>query len=97
MNLTKKDAKFIFGVEQASAFYTLKDKLCNESLINPIYETKLHTEASSFGYGACLLQRHPGFYVSYKTTEIENRYASYELEVLAIVCAVKKFEFIFSE
>lgn len=65
-------------------------------LYNPNYETELHTDASSFGYGACLMQRHidaqmhPVFYISYKTKDSESRFASYELEVLAIVRALKK-------
>lgn len=60
-DLTKKDAKFNFGEEQFIAFNTLKEKLCNDPLLklyNPHYETELHTDASSFGYGACLMQKH---------------------------------------
>lgn len=51
-----------------------------------------------YGFGAILLQRdsedrewHPVYYASGKTTPAEERYTSYELEVLAIVRALKKF------
>lgn len=61
-------------------------------------ETELHTDALMYGYGAILLQRdvddqllHPVYYASRKTTESEQKYHSYELEVLAIVKALKKF------
>jgi hypothetical protein len=50
------------------------------------------------GYGAILLQRnsddqlfHPVYYASGKTTVAEEKYSSYELEVLAIVKAIRKF------
>jgi len=52
---------------------------------------------SSQGYGAILLQRqsdnnyHPVFFHSHRTTDVESRYHSYELEMLAIVNAVKRF------
>lgn len=50
------------------------------------------------GYGAILLQRdsedqlmHPVYYASGRTTSAEEKYPSYELEVLAIVKALKRF------
>jgi transposase InsO family protein len=61
-------------------------------------ETELHTDASKQGYGTILLQRsvddgtmHPIHYASGKTTPAEEKYTSYELEVLAIVKALRKF------
>ncbi|GFT46065.1 transposon Tf2-11 polyprotein [Trichonephila clavipes] len=53
--------------------------------------------ASQHGYGAVLLQEaedgklHPVQYMSQKTTPAEEKYSSYELEVLAVVNALKKF------
>ncbi|XP_076660236.1 uncharacterized protein LOC143363555 [Halictus rubicundus] len=51
-------------------------------------ETELHTDASSLGYGAILMQRdceddnfHPIYFASGKTTPAEEKYSSYELEV----------------
>lgn len=58
----------------------------------------LHTDASKYGYGAILFQKnsedqrlHPVYYASGKTTSAEEKYSSYELEVLAIVRALKRF------
>ena len=71
----------------------------------PVYErprrlspqNKVHTDACSVAYGAILLQRdsednvfHPVYYSSEKTSPAEEKYTSYELEVLAIVKALKK-------
>lgn len=57
----------------------------------------MHTYASSVGLGAVLLQKqsdntwHPVSYFSRKTSPEEAKYHSYELESLAIVCALEKF------
>jgi len=60
--------------------------------------TKLHTDASIDGYGAILLQEsdedgafHPIYYSSDKTSPVERRYTSYELEVLSTVKTLIKF------
>ncbi|GFX28313.1 transposon Tf2-8 polyprotein [Trichonephila clavipes] len=58
---------------------------------------ELHTDASKFGYGAILLQQsddnklHPVHYFSKKTPPQEEKYSSYELEVLAVIESLKKF------
>ncbi|GFV36566.1 hypothetical protein TNCV_2260851 [Trichonephila clavipes] len=51
------------------------------------------------GLAAVLLQRspvdnslHPIYYMSRKTSETERKYTSYELEILAIIEALKKFK-----
>ncbi|GFW34444.1 hypothetical protein TNCV_500621 [Trichonephila clavipes] len=60
-------------------------------------KTELHTDACKQGYGAILLQEaedgklHPIYYMSKKTNTAEEKYDSYELEVLAIINALKKF------
>lgn len=60
--------------------------------------SQLHTDTSSEGYGDILLQKnsdeeqfHPVYYWSSKTSDIEKKYHSYELEILAIVRALQKF------
>lgn len=83
------------------AFKRLKDVLSKELVLqiyDPSADTELHTDASQLGYGAALLQRrggekdfHPVHYISYKTTDAEKKWCSYELEILAIIKAVKKF------
>ncbi|GFV75351.1 retrovirus-related Pol polyprotein from transposon 17.6 [Trichonephila clavipes] len=63
------------------------------------YPLELHTDASSLFFGAVLLQKsddglfHPLsiHYFSRKTTVQQEKYSSYELEVLAIIEALKKF------
>ncbi|GFV80224.1 transposon Tf2-6 polyprotein [Trichonephila clavipes] len=75
-----------------------------ESKENPVlhffqqgYPLELHTDASSLGFGADLLQKsddglfHPIHYFSRKTTVQQEKYSSYELEVQAIIEALKKF------
>ncbi|XP_043496455.1 uncharacterized protein LOC122520459 [Polistes fuscatus] len=100
-DLLKLDAKFTFGEEQENAFIQLKEILVEKPVLS-LYrvgaETQLHTDASMHGYGAILLQKsekdnawHPIFYASGKTTPAEKKYRSYELEVLAIIKALKKF------
>ncbi|GFS52817.1 retrovirus-related Pol polyprotein from transposon 17.6 [Trichonephila clavipes] len=65
-------------------------------IFKPGKKTELHTYASQQGYGAVLLQEaddgrlHPVYYMSKKTNTAEEKYSSYELEVLAIVAALKK-------
>ncbi|XP_052749153.1 uncharacterized protein LOC128200275 [Galleria mellonella] len=66
------------------------------AIFDPDRETELHTDASSQGYGAILIQRidkapHVVEYFSRRTTDIESRYHSYELETLAVVRAVEHF------
>ena len=100
-DLTKKDTVFTFGHSQEKAYNELKEKLCSDptlKLYNPEAYTELHTDASKFGYGAILMQKdsndnmlHPIYYLSYKTSTAEQNYSSYDLEVLAIVKALKKF------
>ncbi|CAK9834317.1 Transposon Tf2-9 polyprotein [Anthophora retusa] len=100
-NLLKAEVKFQFGIEQEHAFEQLKIALASKPVLR-LYkvraETELHTDASKFGYGAILLQKddcdsglHPVYFASGKTTPAEERYSSYELEVLAIIKSLKKF------
>lgn len=81
-------------------FELLKKELTSPPVLhiyNPVVETKLHTDTSSHGFGAILLQKQktdnlaPIAYYSKATSEIENKYHSYELETLAIVKAIERF------
>lgn len=100
-DLLKKDVDFKFERDQRIAFSKLKEELSKEPVLqiyNPDYRTELHTDASKHGYGAVLLQElpedrkmHPVHYMSKKTTPTEAKYSSYDLEVLAVVVALKKF------
>lgn len=99
-DILKKDAKFVFGKEELHAFETLKNKLIDSpvlSIYNPSAETELHCDASNLGFGAVLLQRqedkmfHPIFFFSKRATLQESKYHSYELETLAIIYALRRF------
>ncbi|GFW30571.1 retrovirus-related Pol polyprotein from transposon gypsy [Trichonephila clavipes] len=99
-DLTRKENLFVFGIQQKEAFEKLK-KIMSEGPILHLYKygrkTELHTDACKQGYGAILLQEaedgklHPVYYMSKKTNTAEEKYDSYELEVLAIINALKKF------
>ena len=68
------------------------------ALYNPRNETELHTDASRVGFGAVLLQKqgdgkfHPVFFFSKATTATESRMHSFELEALAIIHALNRFD-----
>ncbi|GFW39986.1 transposon Tf2-6 polyprotein [Trichonephila clavipes] len=100
-DLLRKDTPFNFDVKQKASFDELKRLLCQKPVLG-IYrqncETEIHTDASIDGLSAVLLQRfpddnslHPIYYMSRKTSETDRKYTSYELEVLAIIEALKKF------
>ncbi|KAK9692728.1 RNase H-like domain found in reverse transcriptase [Popillia japonica] len=100
-DLLQKNQMFKFQEKEKIAFETLKSLLADKPVLQ-IYrqgaDTEVHTDASQEGYGAVLMQKsrednrfHPVYYMSKKTTRAERKYCSYELEVLAIVEALKKF------
>jgi len=100
-DLLRGDSKYEFGEKQQFAFEKLKAALISEpvlKLYNPNLQTEIHTDASKYGFGAVLLQKdpvdsvfHPVQYMSRKTSPIEEKYDSYELEVLAIIGALVKW------
>ncbi|GFU07266.1 transposon Tf2-6 polyprotein [Trichonephila clavipes] len=100
-DLLRKDSLFQFYAEQQTAFQKLKYLLSQQpvlSIFNQNSPTEIHTDASIDGLGAVLLQNsihdnqfHPVFYMSKKTSDHERKYTSFELEVLAVVEALKKF------
>lgn len=99
-DLLKDKVEFKVGPEQVEAFFRLKDALAREPVLHLFKQgakLELHTDASSQGLGAVLLQQtddgsfHPIHYWSKKTTPQQESYSSYELEVLAIIEALKKF------
>ncbi|GBL88553.1 Transposon Ty3-I Gag-Pol polyprotein [Araneus ventricosus] len=99
-DLIRSDNPFVLEQPQIEAFEKLK-KLLTESPVLSIFQqgktTELHTDASQQGYGAVLLQEaedgklHPVQYMSKKSTPAEEKYSSYELEILAVVNALRKF------
>lgn len=99
--LTSSAVKTItWASAHAEARLTLLKCLTTEPVLqifDPTLPIELHTDASSEGYGAVLLQRRlqkmcAVAYFSKRTTEVESRYHSYELETLAVVKAIKNFK-----
>ena len=100
-DLLRNDTKFAFGVEQKESFVMLKKKLTEDPVLrlyNPEANTELHTDASKIGIGAILLQQgpedekmHPVIFYSKKNSRDEEKYSSFELEVMAAVKAMEKF------
>lgn len=97
--LLRKNHAFEWTSECENARQLIMNKLTNEPVLriyNPELECELHTDASSVGLGAALLQKENGVaqpvaYYSRRTTDYESRYHSYDLETLVIVEAVEHF------
>lgn len=97
--LTKNNQKWEWGPEQNEARNYIIKHLSDKPLLTVFdYDrpTELHTDASSLGYGAVLIQIVDGnkkvvAYYSKRTTPVESKYCSYDLETLAIYNALKHF------
>ncbi|GFU63799.1 retrovirus-related Pol polyprotein from transposon 17.6 [Trichonephila clavipes] len=91
---------FEFGHAQKIAFQNLKNALCSEPVLHLFKEganLELYTDACKLGLGSVLLQQgedgrfYPIHYMSKKNSIQEEKLCSYELEVLAVIEALKKF------
>lgn len=98
--LTRCSVAFIWGEEQETARKYIIECLTSEpvlAIFDPSLPTELHTDASSIGYGAVLIQVHENnkrrvvAYYSKTTQGAEARYHSYELETLSIIKALQHF------
>lgn len=98
--LTSNNQKWEWGYKQEAARNYVIQCLTSKPLLsiyNPDLPTELHTDASSLGYGAILLQKDNNnvnkvvAYFSKRTSSIESRYSSYDLETLAIYNSLKQF------
>lgn len=99
-HLTRKNFEFNWTSEHEGIRQDLVRYLTSEpvlAIFDPKLPTEVHTDASSIGYGALLLQTHPDgkkhvvAYFSKVTQGAENKYHSYELETLAVVKALQHF------
>ena len=98
-DLTKKNTKWKWGVEQEVAFNTLKRLLTTTPVLQPADPTQpyiLRTDASAYALGAILLQgespeQHPVEYASRLLTPAERNYSTTEREALAVLWALEKF------
>ncbi len=98
--LTRKDQEGQWGQEEQKAFDTLKRRITMEPVLAHAKlddQSKLEVDASGYAVGAVLLQRkedgkkHPiGYYLA-TLNEVQWNYDIYDLELLAIVMALKNW------
>lgn len=97
--LTKGTGKIEWTSEHDKIHKSIIQYLTNEPVLkifDPSLPIEIHTDASSEGYGAVLIQKESNTprvvaYFSQRTSDPESRYHSYELETLAVVRAVEHF------
>ncbi|GJU60817.1 putative reverse transcriptase domain-containing protein [Tanacetum coccineum] len=91
--LTQKNQKYIWGVEQEEAFQTLKNNLCDApilSLPDGVEDFVVYCDASNQGLGCVLMQRNKVIsYVSRQLKIHEKNYTTHDLELGAVVFALK--------
>ncbi|GJT08991.1 reverse transcriptase domain-containing protein [Tanacetum coccineum] len=91
--LTQKSKTFDWGEEQELAFQTLKDKLCNAPVLalpDGPEDFVVYCDASGIGLGCVLMQR--GKVIAYASRQLkihEQNYTTYDLELGAVVFALK--------
>ena len=98
--LTVKDTPFVWGEAQENAFRELQKRLLNYPVLvhyNTEASVEIHTDASTVGLGAVLMQWHEGIlrviaYASRSLNKAERNYGATHLELLAVVFGVEKFE-----
>lgn len=99
LNAVSSSEKFCWGTEQQKAWEELKNIITSDKiLIYPNFEKPfiIVTDASKYALGGVLTQKHEGtqkpiMYISRNLSKSELNYSVYELELLAIIFALKKF------
>ncbi|GJV18153.1 putative reverse transcriptase domain-containing protein [Tanacetum coccineum] len=91
--LTQKNKPYVWGEEQEEAFQILKDKLCNApvlTLLDGPEDFIVYYAASGLGLGCVLIHR--GRVIAYASRKLkihEKNYTTYDLELGAVVFALK--------
>ena len=95
IDLTKKGTEFKWKQEHTAAVRALKERLMNYTTLqipDPRKPFVLRTDASGYAVGAVLEQEgHPVGYLSKAMSPAEQRYATYDQELLAVVKALTKW------
>ncbi|GKF75611.1 putative reverse transcriptase domain-containing protein [Tanacetum coccineum] len=92
-SLTQKNQKYEWGEKEEEAFQTLKNNLCDApilSLPDGIEDFIVYCDASNQGLGCVLMQR--GKVIAYASRQLkihENNYTTHDLELGAVVFALK--------
>ena len=98
--LLVKTNSWCWGTAQQQAFDKIKAELSSSpvlALYNPNYETRVSSDASSYGLGAVIRQKQlsgdwrPVAYQSRAMTPTEQRYSQIEKEALGIAWACERF------
>jgi len=98
--LTQKDQEWHWGPEEQKAFDALKKHVTSEPVLAHAKlddQFELEVDASGYAVGAVLLQqkedgkKHPIGYYSAMLNEAQRNYDIYDLELLAIVMALKNW------
>ncbi|GKB69048.1 putative reverse transcriptase domain-containing protein, partial [Tanacetum coccineum] len=91
--LTQKDKKFEWGDKQENSIQTLKDMLCDASILalpEGIDDLVVYCDASNQGFGYVLMQRNKVIaYASRQLKIHEKNYITHDLELGAVVFALK--------
>ncbi len=99
--LTRKDQEWCWGQEEQEAFKKLKASVTTELILAHTDlkdQFKLEVDASGYVVGAVLLQckkdgkKHPIGYYSTTLNEAQRNYDIYDLELLAIIMALKNWQ-----
>ncbi|GKF13015.1 retrotransposon protein, putative, ty3-gypsy subclass, partial [Tanacetum coccineum] len=91
--LELKNQKYEWGREQEEAFQTLKDNLCNATILSLPDGSKefvVYCDVSNQGLGCVLMQR--GKVIAYASRQLkihEKNYTTHDLELEAVVFALK--------
>ncbi|GJY00858.1 reverse transcriptase domain-containing protein [Tanacetum coccineum] len=99
--LTQKNKKYIWGEDQESAFQLLKQKLCEAPILalpEGNNDFVVYCDASHQGLGAVLMQREKVIaYASRQLKPNEENYTTHDLELGAVVFALKIWRQLYSK
>ncbi|GKB76214.1 putative nucleotidyltransferase, ribonuclease H [Tanacetum coccineum] len=92
-SLTQKNQKYVWGVEQEEAFQTLKNNLCDATILSlpdGVEDFVVYCDALNQGLGCALMQRNKVIaYASRQLKIHEKSYTTHDLELGAVVFTLK--------